>query len=769
MSYSNHLRPGHQAPYLFVLFGSLVATFMSASSACAQLSGTYTIGSAGDYASFNAAITALETEGITGPVIFRVQPGTYNEQIEINTVPGSACDAPITFEGDATAQSAVVLQAPDIESTSSAIQINNVDGLSFRNMSILSQNRSSVIDIAPGSDCFVLENNVLNYSVRARATHSMRSHDHQYRNNTFLSGGIYKENAANWNPNAPIFDDGLVIEGNKVGNITINGQQDFIITNNQLYNAEISITNSWYGQAISKNSIKIDIEEYNGVAIDIHTSAASTISENQIQLTDGGTAMQLSTGKSVGAEVLVANNLVSVSGYDARGIYYDPLLALVGLNISSGYNNMLKIYHNTVWVFGYSETFSVPNYTFALAGENNSFSIKNNVFGNSSNGTNLIITDPSAIAEMDYNNLYDAYAKLFARWGSQEINSLAEWQSITGFDAHSINVNPGSSATPNETLQGAGIYVSEVPQDIFGNERPAPPTIGAVELEAEDGNQAPTADAGPDRTVTLPQASIILRGKGSDPDGNFRAFLWEKVSGPSATLRQQNTANLKLSDLVAGVYVFRFSATDNDGATASDEVTLTVVGGEPTNQPPVADAGQDKTLRLPNNSIILRGKGNDPDGNFRAFFWEKVSGPSATLNQQNTANLKLSNLVAGEYVFRFSATDNDGATASDETTLRVIGTPEAAPLANTTRVTAYPNTFRDDVNVTIETSQPASYQMEVYDALGRSYYQEQVAAEPLAATVQHIDLSNQGMRAGVYFISVNNANYRKVIRVVKAY
>lgn len=81
--------------------------------------------------------------------------------------------------------------------------------------------------------------------------------------------------------------------------------------------------------------------------------------------------------------------------------------------------------------------------------------------------------------------------------------------------------------------------------------------------------------------------------------------------------------------------------------------------------------------------------------------------------------------------------------------MRVDGASEAAPLASKTRITAYPNTFRNDVNLKIETSQSESYRMQVYDALGRIYYQGQTTAEPLVAKIQTIDLSGPGMRAGV--------------------
>ena len=47
-----------------------------------QLSGTYTIGAGGDYATFSAAATALHDQGVAGPVTFDVLDGTYPSRLK---------------------------------------------------------------------------------------------------------------------------------------------------------------------------------------------------------------------------------------------------------------------------------------------------------------------------------------------------------------------------------------------------------------------------------------------------------------------------------------------------------------------------------------------------------------------------------------------------------------------------------------------------------------------------------------------------------------
>src|SRR5699024_3239975 len=129
-------------------------------------------------------------------------------------------------------------------------------------------------------------------------------------------------------------------------------------------------------------------------------------------------------------------------------------------------------------------------------------------------------------------------------------------------------------------------------------------------------NQSPIAHAGGDKTLALPENSITLEGSGKDEDGEITSYLWTKVSGPEATMADANKPNLTLKDLVEGTYIFRLTVTDNEGATASEEMKLTVHPApepKPENKTPIAHAGKDKTLVLPKNSIILNGSGEDED------------------------------------------------------------------------------------------------------------------------------------------------------------
>src|SRR5690606_30063163 len=147
---------------------------------------------------------------------------------------------------------------------------------------------------------------------------------------------------------------------------------------------------------------------------------------------------------------------------------------------------------------------------------------------------------------------------------------------------------------------------------------PRPPEDDPDE-EEEEPNSKPAANAGPDRTITLPDHTITLEGKGSDKDGEIRSYRWQKISGGDARLSGTSSRELKVSELRQGEYVFRITVKDDDGASDSDEVRVTV--RERDNKQPVASAGSDRTITLPVNAVKLQGSASDPDGEVTAYQW----------------------------------------------------------------------------------------------------------------------------------------------------
>lgn len=90
-------------------------------------------------------------------------------------------------------------------------------------------------------------------------------------------------------------------------------------------------------------------------------------------------------------------------------------------------------------------------------------------------------------------------------------------------------------------------------------------------------NQPPVANAGSDKTITLPANSLTLSGSGHDNDGSIKSYKWAKGAGPLPfTICSPTSATTTINGLTAGTYTFQLTVTDNSGATANDEVQVTV-------------------------------------------------------------------------------------------------------------------------------------------------------------------------------------------------
>ncbi len=187
-----------------------------------------------------------------------------------------------------------------------------------------------------------------------------------------------------------------------------------------------------------------------------------------------------------------------------------------------------------------------------------------------------------------------------------------------------------------------------------------------VQIKVLQANQAPTVDAGPSQSITLPTSTATLTATASDPDGTIQSYLWNKVSGPAVTTSSLSANPLSLSNLLQGTYVFGVTVTDNSSATAYDEVIVTVdVAAGGPNETPLAIAGGNFSFSLPTNSINLYGSGFDPDGAIVSYVWTKKSGGPATMTNVNKPTVSIADLTAGQYEFRLVVTDDGGAFDED--------------------------------------------------------------------------------------------------------
>lgn len=92
-------------------------------------------------------------------------------------------------------------------------------------------------------------------------------------------------------------------------------------------------------------------------------------------------------------------------------------------------------------------------------------------------------------------------------------------------------------------------------------------------------NTAPVANAGPDQSV-VGASKVNLDGTGStDPDGSIASYSWQQTVGTAVSLTGPNTAlpGFDAPAVAANeILTFQLTVTDNEGATHSDLVDITV-------------------------------------------------------------------------------------------------------------------------------------------------------------------------------------------------
>ncbi len=177
-------------------------------------------------------------------------------------------------------------------------------------------------------------------------------------------------------------------------------------------------------------------------------------------------------------------------------------------------------------------------------------------------------------------------------------------------------------------------------------------------------------------SVSSPLLPILKLGaSATDLENNLPlSYEWIKISGSDVSISNANSTNPELKNLKTGIYVFRLFVKDALGSASYQDVTINISNAIP-NYIPFVDAGTDKTITLPINSVVINGAATDNDGSISSLSWTQVSGNSSILTGNNTNTLTASNLVAGNYVFRLTAVDNLGASSFDDVTVTVLSAP----------------------------------------------------------------------------------------------
>jgi len=475
-----------------------------------SICGTYTVGVGQDFETITSAMTYIQDNEVTCPVVFLLTDNLYYENFHFSEITGMSAVNTITIKPAAGVSATISGWSNEFGT------ITYGDGASHYIIDGSNQTGGTDRNL-------IIENGANSQVVLFREFSSFtKTQSNNIIKNCIIRGGYGF--AADWPvgimvPGAIV--NGLNIENNEFyklsAAITVSGKPDRIISNINISANNIGNENDTISYAgiyayyvnnidISFNNIKnIKNPDDNATGIDIGTNATNVkIYGNELTGiahtgTDGygGKGIDIHTGNG-DSEILVYNNAISdISGDGWDGLTDD---AIVGMRIL-GPMGGVKVYHNSVHLFGnvigsYDENKSAAMY---IGRDVSDISLQNNIFVNSIEDIEknaqafAIYSDAhtSAFTAID-NNLYFAAGNEGVLGNlSGNKTTLAEWQTATGSDANSVSFMPPFVNSTNLRLtasNNAGVYITNIDYDLDGTPRDtSTPDIGAFEKSGADG------------------------------------------------------------------------------------------------------------------------------------------------------------------------------------------------------------------------------------------------------------------------------------------
>jgi hypothetical protein len=186
-------------------------------------------------------------------------------------------------------------------------------------------------------------------------------------------------------------------------------------------------------------------------------------------------------------------------------------------------------------------------------------------------------------------------------------------------------------------------------------------------------NIPPVVSAGSDVAITLPATTVNLSGTATDADGSISLTTWGNSDGCSITSAGSLTTTATCT--TSGDHIFVLSATDNSGATTTDNMTATVNAA--ANTPPVAIPQPDTIVYEPIDTLLIHQNATDADGTIIGYNTFIISSHfPVSINNPTSQTPTIVGLTAGDTILvKLKVLDNNGASGSGTTTIIVLPNP----------------------------------------------------------------------------------------------
>ncbi len=202
----------------------------------------------------------------------------------------------------------------------------------------------------------------------------------------------------------------------------------------------------------------------------------------------------------------------------------------------------------------------------------------------------------------------------------------------------------------------------------------------------------PVSNAGSDQTVDE-NTLITLDGTGSSfPAGSVEGYDWSQTAGPTVVLDDPTSATPTFTAPVVsaedGSQTLTFGLIVSADETYSDEDTVDITVLH-VNQAPVADAGDNSSVREGATAHLNGSFSFDPDGDDITYQWGQTGGNPVTLSGNTVSNPTFTApLGGGTFIFQLQVSDGDlvselsaGNDSAEDDTVQVTVGANNAPTA----------------------------------------------------------------------------------------
>ena len=203
-----------------------------------------------------------------------------------------------------------------------------------------------------------------------------------------------------------------------------------------------------------------------------------------------------------------------------------------------------------------------------------------------------------------------------------------------------------------------------------------------VEIVAERANEPPVCVAGEDLVASVGDVVALDASATTDPDGDALVYQWRIIDRPEGSVATVDAVSLRITSFspdVAGAYTIRIIVSDGD-AECRDDLVLTVE----SNEPPVCDAGSDRT-GVVGDAVVLDASGTvDPEGAPLIYQWRIIDRPADSTATIDAVTLKVTSFSpdrAGTYTIRLIVDDGLNTCRTD-IELDIEPKPNAAPVCD---------------------------------------------------------------------------------------